>query len=340
MNMKNEMSPEEASRELDKGMVGADTLRADELAHLSVLRQAKDTSLRNEQARLSQKLGPDHPRVVEINDRLELNAGIMRDLGLEVARARTEIPQVDENSWALHGYVRDQGGKGVSNLTVALYDQNGSRLENLGHACTAGNGYFRIVARASQSLKDSVAYIRVLSPQSSFLYADKNALTPQPGAIDYREITLSGEETVCVAPPEPTGTSTLTPPTVNPFSPPTIAPGKPPPNLDQTQDLTPPRDYWVVRGRVTDKAGKGLSGLFVSVYDEDLFFDDRLGQAKTDQNGNYSLTYRTDDFRDLIEKKPDLYLKVIDRQGRSLYVLKGHIWYESGRAETIDIEIG
>ena len=331
MNTQREVSFEEVSLELDKGIAGADTLRADRLDALTAVRAAKDQQLRREQARLAQKLGPTHQRVTEIDGRLTINAKMMRDLKLESARARTEVPQIDKTSWVLHGYVRDKTLNGVANLTVALFNQNGSRLENLGHACTAANGYFKLVARDSQSLKDRVAYIRVLSPEGTFLYADKNALAPQPGVIDYREITLSGETTVCVAPPEPPATAPATPPTVPPVK---------PPNLDQTQDLTPPRDYWVVRGRVTDKAGNGLSGLFVSVFDEDLFFDDRLGQAETDQNGNYSLTYRTEDFRDLLEKKPDLYLKVIDQHGRSLYVLKGHIWFESGRVESIDIEIG
>ena len=82
-----------------------------------------------------------------------------------------------------------------------------------------------------------------------------------------------------------------------------------------------------------------FSGLFVSVYDKDLFFDDRLGQSETDANGNYSLTYRTEDFRDLIERKPDLYLKVIDKKGKTLYTTKGQVWYEAGRIETIDVKI-
>ena len=327
MATQKEVSFEEVSRELDKGIAGADTLRADRLDGLTAMRAVKDKRLWREQARLAQKLGPTHPHVNEIVGRLTVNATMMRDLKLESARARTGIPQVDKDTWVLHGYVRDKNLNGVSNLTVALYDQSGGRLKGAGHGCTDVNGYFRIASKNVSAA--SPAYIRVLSKEGSFLYADKNALLPELGSIDYREIILSGEEAVCVPPPEPIGPPTVVPPKISP---------PPPPTEIRTEDL-PPRDYWVVRGRVTDKAGKGLSGLFVSVYDKDLFFDDRLGQSETDANGNYSLTYRTEDFRDLIERKPDLYLKVIDRQGKSLYVLKGHIWYESGRVETIDIEI-
>lgn len=67
---------------------------------------------------------------------------------------------------------------------------------------------------------------------------------------------------------------------------------------------------------MTDKEGKGLSNLVVSLYDKDLLFDEKLGQAETDENGFYSLTYRIEDFGDLIERKPDIYVKVLDQKGK------------------------
>jgi hypothetical protein len=321
MNTQKELSFDEVSREFDKRMAGADIQRADELDRLTAVRAVKNKRLNLEQVRLSEKLGPTHPRVAEINARLVMNAGMMRDLKLESARAHTEIPQVDQNTWMAHGYVRDKNLNGVSNLTVALYDQSGGRINGLGHGCTDVKGYFRIVTK-NVSTGAHPAYLRVLSKEGSFLYADNNPLLPEPGFIEYREIRLSGEESVCVPPPEP-----ITPPIPIP------------PAGETLTEAVPPRDYWVVRGRVTDKAGSSLAGLFVSVYDKDLFFDDRLGQSETDANGNYSLTYRTEDFRDLIERKPDIYIKVIDRQGKTIYTSKGAIRYEAGRDETIDIEI-
>jgi hypothetical protein len=97
---------------------------------------------------------------------------------------------------------------------------------------------------------------------------------------------------------------------------------------------------WAVRGRVTDEAGKGLGGLTVSLYDKDLLFDDRLGQTETDADGNYSFNYHTEDFRDLVERKPDIYLKVIDREGRTLYTSKRKIKYEAGRVEIVNAQVG
>jgi hypothetical protein len=319
MATQKEVSFDEVSRELDKGMAGADALRADRLDGLTAARTIKDKRLRREQARIANKLGPTHERVTEIDGRLAINAAMIRDLKLESARAHTETPQVEKDTWLLHGYVRDKALKGVSNLTVALFDHAGSRVKGLSHGCTSSNGYFRIASRIGSGSAGS-AYIRVLSQDGSLLYAGNSPLRPAAGSIDYREIILSGEAVVCPPPP-------IEPPVEPPVEPETPA------------EEVPPRDYWIVRGRVTDKSGKGLGGLFVSLYDEDLFFDDRLGQAETDENGKYSLTYRTHEFRDLFERKPDLYLKVIDKKGKSLFVLKGRVWYESGRVETIDIEI-
>jgi len=316
MATQKEVSFDEVSRELDKGMAGADALRAERLDKLTAARAVKDQRLRREQARLEEKLGPANARVINIDGQLTTNSTMIRDLKLESARAHTETPEVDKDTWLLHGYVRDKKLNGVPNLTVAFFDQAGSRINELSYGCTAANGYFRIVSRIV-SASPRAAHVRVVAQDRSLLYAGTEALVPKAGSIDYREIILSGETVVCPPPP-------VDPP-----------PAQPEP---QTEEL-PPRDFWVVRGRVTDKEGKGLGGLFVSVYDEDLFFDERLGQTETNADGSYRIAYRTADFRDLFERKPDLYVKVIDRKGRTLHVSKGHIWYESGHVETIDIQI-
>jgi hypothetical protein len=315
-----DVSFEEATRELDRGIAGADTLRADKLDGLTAMRVVKEKRLQREQARLTAKLGAEHPRVTEINDRLTMNTMMIRDLKLESSRARTDVPQVDQNTWMLHGFVRDKSLKPAPNLTVALFDPNGGRIGDLGHGCTDANGYFRITSKNVS--KVSRAFIRVLSKEGSALHADKNALQPQAGTIDYREIILSGEDLGCVPPPEPVDSTQSDTDT-----------------SEETAPLTLPRDFWVVRGRVTDASGEGVSGVFVSIYDEDLFFDDRLGEAETDEQGNYSVTYQTADFRDLIERKPDLRLKVLDRDGEVLHTHEGQIWYEAGRIETVDIQI-
>jgi hypothetical protein len=298
----------DVSRELDKGIAAADKLRADQLDRLMVARRAKDRGLKREQARLAEKLGADHPRVTEIAGRLKLNAGMQRDLVLESARAHTEIPKVDEKSWALLGFVRDRHLEGVSGVTVALYDSKGEWVERLGYAPTSDDGRFRIQALRLNQVEGPV-HVRVIGAQSVVLYTDPVALTPAGGKIDYREIILSRNGPAC-----------------------------PPPSGRQPGSVVTP-ETWTVRGRVTDGEGNGLSGLVVSVYDQDLFFHDRLGQTQTRDNGDYQLTFRTEDFRDLIEREPEIYVKVMDQDGETLYTSTRSIRFGADNVKVINVEI-
>ena len=313
---------DDVSRGIDKGINTADEERAATLERLQFVRQAKTTSLTTEQARLTTKYGADHPRVQALQSRVATNEGLLSNLVAETGRARTEVPTVDERTWVLHGYVRDQNGTAAPNVTVALFDQKGSRLDKLGYACTNGEGYFRVVARDSKNIGANPAYIRALNNQGATLYADSKALAPELGGVDYREITLSGEAVICVPPPEP------------PAGPPDKPPDTPP---SQAPDAT--ADAWVVRGRVTDESGIGLAGLMVSVYDKDLIFDDRLGETKTRPDGTFSMIYHAEDFRDVIERKPDIYLKVLDQRGNTIYSSKNSVRYNAGRTETFEITI-
>jgi hypothetical protein len=214
MASQKEVSPDEVSREFQKTMSGADQLRADGLDRLHRLRAVKEASLRREEERLTRKLGANHPRVNEIRGRLRLNTALMRDLSLESKRARVEPPDVDSQTWALHGFVRNKSHIGVPNLTVSFCDPAGSRLDGLGLGCTDANGYFKIRSKNFSNVR--AAYVRVLSQQGSVLYADSRALQPRAGVIDYREIILSGEEVVCIPPPEPVEPGTGTPGTGTP----------------------------------------------------------------------------------------------------------------------------
>jgi len=321
MSKQREVTFDEVSRELDKRVEGADEQRAEQLDQLAATRRAKEAGMLREEKRLTKKYPPDHPRLAEISDRLAVNTNMTRDLDLEAARARADSPRVDAAGWAVHGHVRDQSLKPVGGLTVALYDAQSKWVESLGFACTRADGYFRIETRDAAGATGPL-FLHVLSGQAEHLYADTAPLTPAGGAVDYRQVTLAA------------GAASCAPPVKNPNDP---VPGPDAPSVGGPGTES---GGWAVRGRITDKAGKGLGGLTVSIYDKDLLFDDRLGQTETDADGNYSFNYRTEDFRDLIERKPDIYIKVIDREGRTLYTSKREIRYEAGRVEIIDAKVG
>lgn len=84
---------------------------------------------------------------------------------------------------------------------------------------------------------------------------------------------------------------------------------------------------------------RGIRGLTVETYDADLFFDDKLGSCITDSKGGFQITYQKEDFEDLFEKRPDLYLVIRSRDGRKIHSTKRRIRFNAGREEYFLIEL-
>jgi len=334
------------SQALQNNLPEVDRVRATALVDLQFLRTARAEGLQREQARLSTKLGADHPRVAELASMRVDNDKFLSGLAIETERAGVSVPQPDRNIWVLHGFVRDQQLRGVAGVAVALYDASGNWAQQLGYTCTLSNGYFRLDARSLANLRPPL-FVHITS-QGRPLHTDDLPLTPEAGAVQYHEIVITGAQT-CASPggagnaptaedckpPAGTGTSPAVPPGGTGDAPVAITPPGGTGNAPVAE-----AGAWIVRGRVSDKQGKGLSDLIVSLYDKDLFFDDKLGETETDEAGNYSLTYGEEDFRDLIEKNPDIYLKVLDQKGKALYTSKKKLRYEAGRVEILNVEIG
>jgi hypothetical protein len=293
---------------LQNSLPGLDILRAVTFDNLQFLRTARAAGLQSEQERLAARLGDDDPRVIGLAARRAENELFISGLAAESERARVVPPDVNKDTWVLHGFIRDEKLRGVPNVTVALYDRSGNWIQQLGFAGTSANGYFRIDVRSLANIKPPL-FVHVLSGQATLLHADDEPLTPELATVLFHEVIVTGEKTA--APP-----------------------------VESRNDPVAQPDTWIVRGRVTDKDGKGLSKLIVSVYDKDLLFDDKLGQTETDSNGDYILTYHTEDYRDVIERKPDIYVKVLDQKGNTLYSSKKKIKFNVGRVEIVNVTVG
>lgn len=212
---------EEISRSLESGIAGADPLRIEGLTGLQRLRQVKATSLQREQVRLIEKLGADHPRVVALTQKIQANQVLDRSLSIELERTQSGSPTADETTWILHGHVLNVKGKGIPNLTIALYDRRGSWSEKLGYACTDKQGHFQFTYRpetgkANALLGDTTAaatattqtvsvFVRVFDRRSQLLYIDPRPIFPKLGQVDYIKIILPEDTTSC-QPPQSSGT--------------------------------------------------------------------------------------------------------------------------------------
>lgn len=70
-------------------------------------------------------------------------------------------------------------------------------------------------------------------------------------------------------------------------------------------------DTFKIQGLVKeDETGRGVSGLFVKAYDQDLLFDDLMGTDYSKSNGYFEVVSHPGDYQEFLETKPDVYLKV------------------------------
>lgn len=308
MKLKKELSADEVAVEIDKAVAGADTHRADQLDQLKVMREARTGGMEREAARLSAKLGSDHPRVAALTGAIETNRELVGQLTVEVERARTPTPIVDPKSWILHGYVRDKSLKGVAGVTVALYDEKGVWVQRLGYACTDAKGYFTLSATDISGI-DRPVFVRVLR-NGTVIYADKIEMTPELGRVDAREIVLTDDGRVC---------------------PPPVEPVPPPPKPE-------PAPPWTVRGTVSDGKSVFFAGLKVVMADKAGKAIAALGTRITDEKGKYEFIHQPGPFADLINPPVDLFVQVLDANQKVLST-SPVLHFEPGKGRNVNFTI-
>jgi hypothetical protein len=98
---------------------------------------------------------------------------------------------------------------------------------------------------------------------------------------------------------------------------------------------------FTLRGFVREsESGIGVGGLLVKAYDRDLLFDDLLGTAVTAPDGSFEIISSAEDFRELFERRPDLYLRVFAPDGTTeLAATDDAIRWDAGRYEEFDVRV-
>jgi len=306
---------EEIFANLDFAFDGLDQERGKGLRRLETVQAIRHDAATRERSRLAAKYGEEHSKVKKLDERLTYDAGVSKELSVEIERAGIKVPSFDVNTWMVHGRVLNSEGKGMSGLTVSLYDKEKNWVEELGYACTDDRGYYAIRYKVDPKEKSRVAesqelFLTVTDSQFKVLHRETEPVFVVIGQIDFRLIVMKDEGGIC-PPPEP--------------------------GDDQTGGVPP--DAWLVRGTVVYENGEPGKNLIVSLYDKDLFFDDALGTVPTDDAGRFIVMYRTEAFRDLFEKRPDLYVEVLNDDGETLYRSRKKVHPEAGRVEEIPITI-
>ena len=96
----------------------------------------------------------------------------------------------------------------------------------------------------------------------------------------------------------------------------------------------------IVYGRITySDTGRPAVGMRVTVMDADFLFDDKLGEATTDQDGRFNISYDLTMFRDLIERAPDIYLIVRDERGALLTTTREAVVRNAGPIQEVHVQL-
>jgi len=181
-----------------------DAVRRDQLVALERLHLAKASGQMRELARLRTKLGEAHPRVAAFETKVAMNRVRVRQLGAELERANTPTVSPDDETWVLHGRVRDTELKGLPRRNVGLFDAKG--IKRFTVVQTDGSGYFKLEASiagwgkvattltsrrgARKSGAEPALFLHVLDSRKRTVFEDKRPLIPHGGAADYLEIVL------------------------------------------------------------------------------------------------------------------------------------------------------
>lgn len=271
----------------------------------------RNSILQEEKTRLESKYGSDHPVVQEINTRLDMHENLNAGLDQEISKSSIKNDPLPAGSWRIHGKVYDSGIAPVQGYSVFLGDISGNWNKKTGNSCTDETGYYSLtlVEKVAQSLEKQPLYLIVSNKDKKIVYMDSEPINVKRGTIIYRDIILSETNTTCI----------------------------PPENNNVESSLL--KDAWVVRGKVTDEENKVVKGLTISLYDKDLLFDDVLGTTLTDENGNFEIIYRTEAFKGLFDKEPDIFLKVLDSSGKVIYSSKDAKRPNAGHEEKYTIKL-
>lgn len=96
---------------------------------------------------------------------------------------------------------------------------------------------------------------------------------------------------------------------------------------------------WQVRGRIQAAAGQPLSSLRVGLRDQDGNDRFELGSVQPNDAGAYVLRYSSDEFSELFQTKPDLFLVVTNAQGEVLFRATNPFQPEAGRVDQGNVAI-
>lgn len=107
----------------------------------------------------------------------------------------------------------------------------------------------------------------------------------------------------------------------------------------KTQSKSKAPDH-VVKGRVTFADSRRPAAEHrVVVMDADFLYDDKLGEATTGEDGGFEVRFGVEEFRDLFERAPDIYLRVHDENGMLVTDTRSSVIRNAGPMQEIFVQL-
>lgn len=277
----------------------------DAFKRLSDLQRLGQALFEREAGRLARKHGINDPRVQRMI-RTASGAGDMLSALETALEAAPEEVQADQDEIVIYGRVAYDDLKGAASVVVAIEDTEGRVVPAAGSTTTETNGRFAwcIPPKVAAKLAGKDYIVTVRTRSGEVIYRTAETVRLDVNRAFNVEVNLGAHKPIR----RPSAES---------------ATPKPPQQPAETVNYS-------VSGRVVDADGKPVAGVLVRVYDKDVRYDDLLGAALTNRKGEFTVTYRRQDFSEG-EELADLYFVVVDADGRELLSTVDHVRFNADR---------
>jgi protocatechuate 3,4-dioxygenase beta subunit len=313
MSAENKRSAEKIPDDLQQAIDQLASRRTEELGGLRLMHTLSHAMLQMETRRLANKLGKGHPRVKRLETQLKRNTQLTQDLRGEEEFASIQVPHIEDEDVLIQGRILDENKRGIAGLKVTVEKRANTPLEYIEPALTDMRGYYELHLKSDIVEKEGGSgYLTIRSSAGKFLHKETEKITIASGVRHYAEAEVARKKV-----PQP-------------------APQKPA-KAKRTKKPAPEKDEWQVKGLVVDQAGKPVSGVMVTAHDKDIKFDDALGAGLTNKKGEFSIRYNVREFREGKETGPDLYLRVMDTQGKLLHSTQENVRKDASSEEIYKI---
>jgi predicted flap endonuclease-1-like 5' DNA nuclease len=129
-----------------------------------------------ETARLTTELGPNDPRIVQMQSQLTRTDAGIKQLNVELQRAAAPETAVPQGGVVVNGRITDSNSLGRADLTVELAKRDGTSLGITATTDAAGNYSMSLDAETAKQLASGAVYVQAKAQDGTVLQRSDSAI--------------------------------------------------------------------------------------------------------------------------------------------------------------------